>query len=405
MALLFGLMSLALYSLLIERQYRSLQRSPRDLFGPTSTILTTEDGIDIHMTRENPPRGDVKAFIHCLHGFGSHTFSYSFVQKQLAQRLQAVVTAHDMPGFGLSSRPNLRKAYTMKFNGRISSEILDQEEKKAISTYIDAKKVLIGHSMGASAVAEAIIGNDNVDAAILIAPAIIALWTRPRVSNKQKFRNGIASFLDSLVETEDPIGREPVVPSGSSVARLGYRLGYFLRGLISLFQGIASEIFRLLFAVLAPAVQIFMHALIFPREFWRNGLTVAWADQSRVTKEYIDAYRLPVLIKGWEKGILKFIDGRIAEKTGILHAITQFLHPERTMLQAERLRDACCKKHVPLLIVHGVNDIIVPYKNSKKLHESIPESKLVIFDNCGHMPHEELPEDFVKEVDKFIQDI
>ena len=42
--------------------------------------------------------------IACYHGFGANTFSWAAVQEQLAQKLQAVVVAHDMPGFGLTQR-------------------------------------------------------------------------------------------------------------------------------------------------------------------------------------------------------------------------------------------------------------------------------------------------------------
>jgi pimeloyl-ACP methyl ester carboxylesterase len=42
--------------------------------------------------------------LHCFHGFGSNTWSWSLVQQNLADRLNALVTAHDMPGFGLTER-------------------------------------------------------------------------------------------------------------------------------------------------------------------------------------------------------------------------------------------------------------------------------------------------------------
>jgi pimeloyl-ACP methyl ester carboxylesterase len=48
-------------------------------------------------------QGPVPA-LHCYHGFGSNTWSWSLVQQQLAERLGALVTAHDMPGFGLTQR-------------------------------------------------------------------------------------------------------------------------------------------------------------------------------------------------------------------------------------------------------------------------------------------------------------
>jgi pimeloyl-ACP methyl ester carboxylesterase len=47
---------------------------------------------------------DGVAAVHCYHGFGSNTWSWTLVQGQIAERLGALVTAHDMPGFGLTQR-------------------------------------------------------------------------------------------------------------------------------------------------------------------------------------------------------------------------------------------------------------------------------------------------------------
>lgn len=55
--------------------------------------------------------------VHCLHGFGASAYSWSFVQDELAQRLGAVVTAHDMPGFGLTQRRALGAAGGLAWAG------------------------------------------------------------------------------------------------------------------------------------------------------------------------------------------------------------------------------------------------------------------------------------------------
>lgn len=48
--------------------------------------------------------GSTLCAIHCYHGFGSNTFSWSSVEQLLAERCQAQVTSHDMPAFGLTQR-------------------------------------------------------------------------------------------------------------------------------------------------------------------------------------------------------------------------------------------------------------------------------------------------------------
>lgn len=42
--------------------------------------------------------------VHCFHGFGANLYSWNKIQQKLADRIAGVVTAHDMPGFGLTER-------------------------------------------------------------------------------------------------------------------------------------------------------------------------------------------------------------------------------------------------------------------------------------------------------------
>ena len=65
--------------------------------------------------------------LHCYHGFGANTFSWSYVYKSLAKQLQAQVTKHDMPGFGLTERPKNISGYSLEFNGRLGRLVMDAE--------------------------------------------------------------------------------------------------------------------------------------------------------------------------------------------------------------------------------------------------------------------------------------
>ena len=56
----------------------------------------------------------------------------------------------------------------------------------------------------------------------------------------------------------------------------------------------------------------------------------------------------------------------------------------------------------PTLILWGEKDSLVSTSDAKKFHQAIPNSKLVIFKGAGHVPMEEIPEETVKEVEKFI---
>ena len=68
---------------------------------------------------------------------------------------------------------------------------------------------------------------------------------------------------------------------------------------------------------------------------------------------------------------------------------------------AERIsRDAHLLKQ-PTLIVWGDTDREVPLADGVRLQQEIPDSRLFVFRECGHLPHEEYPEEFTTLVAEF----
>ena len=57
---------------------------------------------------------------------------------------------------------------------------------------------------------------------------------------------------------------------------------------------------------------------------------------------------------------------------------------------------------VPTLIVWGARDSLIPMTHGLAAHETIPGSRLAIFDDAGHFPHCEAPERFVETLVQFI---
>ena len=56
----------------------------------------------------------------------------------------------------------------------------------------------------------------------------------------------------------------------------------------------------------------------------------------------------------------------------------------------------------PTLIIHGRNDRVVPYENSLALVSAIPNSKLVLFNKCGHWAQYEHADEFNRLVLDFV---
>ncbi len=68
---------------------------------------------------------------------------------------------------------------------------------------------------------------------------------------------------------------------------------------------------------------------------------------------------------------------------------------------AERISREAHLIDKPTLLIWGEGDREIPLADGERLHELIPGSRLIVFLNCGHIPHEEYPEEFTKVVVDF----
>ena len=59
---------------------------------------------------------------------------------------------------------------------------------------------------------------------------------------------------------------------------------------------------------------------------------------------------------------------------------------------------------LPVLIVWGARDPIIPAHHGKRAHEAIAGSRLEIFDGVGHLPQIEAPGRFVAVLERFIEE-
>ena len=57
---------------------------------------------------------------------------------------------------------------------------------------------------------------------------------------------------------------------------------------------------------------------------------------------------------------------------------------------------------LPVLIVWGARDRIIPLTHGRRAHELAPGSRLQLFERAGHFPHLDEPERFVRTVEDWI---
>ncbi|MEK6282368.1 MAG: alpha/beta hydrolase [Acidobacteriota bacterium] len=98
-----------------------------------------------------------------------------------------------------------------------------------------------------------------------------------------------------------------------------------------------------------------------------------------VDEKRVDARHIPLRTRGAHRAIIRTVRRWDAERVS---------------------RDAHLMTR-PTLIVWGENDREVSLEDGRRIHEQMPNSRLVVFRECGHLPHEEYPEEFTKLVSEF----
>ena len=123
--------------------------------------------------------------------------------------------------------------------------------------------------------------------------------------------------------------------------------------------------------------------LIGSRRLLRRRMKQVYDRHSWVLDERrVDARHLPLRAAGTHRAIIRTVRGWDAE---------------RISREAHLIRQ-------PTLLLWGENDPEIPLADGERLHADIPGSRLIVFLNCGHLPHEEYPEAFTNVVIDFCKE-
>lgn len=117
--------------------------------------------------------------------------------------------------------------------------------------------------------------------------------------------------------------------------------------------------------------------------FQKTGLGIlykSWFDKSGITEEVLENYQLPLKIKGWEAAFWEF------SRNGVDSII----------------QDHLAELKIPTMVFAADNDEIILPKYSIAVAELIPNAHLVKLTDCGHIPHEEKPKEFMQAVTDLI---
>ncbi len=110
-------------------------------------------------------------------------------------------------------------------------------------------------------------------------------------------------------------------------------------------------------------------------------IRLAWHDPTRIPAETFAEYRKPLQVKNWDR------------------ALYEFTIASRSLGLEKRFAEL----NLPVLVIAGDDDRIIPTQSSIQAAKDIPGAQLTILPGCGHVPHEECPVAFMDAVQKFLE--
>lgn len=122
---------------------------------------------------------------------------------------------------------------------------------------------------------------------------------------------------------------------------------------------------------------------LFARQLQVQGtefLKTAWHDPVKITPEIFEGYQEPLQVENWDKALWYLTVS--SSESNLAERVTEF--------------------DLPVLVITGDDDRIVPTEQSIRLAEELPNASLVVIPQSGHVPHEEKPAEFMQAVYEFL---
>jgi pimeloyl-ACP methyl ester carboxylesterase len=110
-------------------------------------------------------------------------------------------------------------------------------------------------------------------------------------------------------------------------------------------------------------------------------LKLAWHNSALIPPELLELYRKPFQVENWDKALWEFT--LASQPTGLSKRLSELT--------------------LPILVITGDHDRIVPTKDSIRLAGELPNASLDVIPNSGHVPHEEQPQLFMKALSNYLE--
>lgn len=122
---------------------------------------------------------------------------------------------------------------------------------------------------------------------------------------------------------------------------------------------------------------------LFARQIQTRGaemVELAWHDPGKIMPDVMEGYQKPLQVENWDKALWELTVS--SRESGLDKRLNEF--------------------DLPVLVITGDDDRIVPTEQSVQLASEIPNTELVVIPQCGHVPQEECPNEFMQAITDFL---
>ncbi len=197
----------------------------------------------------------------------------------------------------------------------------------------------------------------------------------------------IAAYVQLVTQVVDALGLQKFVLAGNSLGghiawatavALPQRISHLVL-VDSAGYPIVSESVPIGFQVARLPVLRNLMEHVLPRGVILSSLRNVYGDPAKVTPELVDRYYELTL--------------RAGNRAALGYRFQQRLFGDTTPLKTLK---------IPTLVMWGARDRLIPLDNARQFVRDIPHARLVVFDDLGHVPHEEDPGRTVDAVRAFL---
>jgi pimeloyl-ACP methyl ester carboxylesterase len=130
----------------------------------------------------------------------------------------------------------------------------------------------------------------------------------------------------------------------------------------------------------APARRL---GILVTRQMLNRGpqlIKLAWHEPARLSEDMLEYYQKLFQVEHWDQALWEY---------------TLASQPAHLAAHLDELK-------LPVLVITGDDDRIVPTADSIRLAEELPDARLEVIAEAGHVPHEERPLEFMQAVNRFL---